>query len=114
VIRFVLSGKPVVLSGLDGAWPASGAGVIRRITLWRGTAGSSGQVIVDVNKAGTTIYSTQGNRPTVTAASGNDAISTTTPDILTFNQDDLFEIDIDEVDAGNPLDLSVTITVEFT
>jgi hypothetical protein len=68
-----------------------------------------------VNKNGTTIYTTQGNRPAVTQAAGNNAISASTNfDVTTFAQNDRFNLDIDTVEVGNPLDLSVTIVVVYT
>jgi hypothetical protein len=100
---------------VDGAWIAPRAGTITRITLYRRTAGSAGSTIVDVNIGGTTVYTTQANRPTVTAAGGNDQIDATTDmDVTSFSQDDRFEMDIDAVETGNPQDLSVIIEVQYT
>lgn len=114
-IRFVSSGALSAGSGIDGAWIAPRAGSIERVTLWRRTAGSSGSTVVDVNKNGTTLYTTQSNRPTVTQAAGDNAIDATTDfDVTTFAQDDRIEVDVDAVEAGSPLDLAVIITVRCT
>lgn len=113
--RFVVNGKPQVVTKIDGAWIAPQAGTITRVTLYRRTAGSSGSTTVDVNKNGTTIFTTQGNRPSVTAASGNDQISArTNMDVTTIAQNDRIEVDIDAVEAGNPQDLSVIFVVQYT
>jgi hypothetical protein len=83
--------------------------------LYRRTAGSSGSTIVDVNKNGTTLYTTQANRPTVTSGGGADAIDATTDyDVTTFAQDDRIEVDVDSVEGGNPQDVTVIIEVQYT
>jgi len=99
---------------VDVAWIAPRACTITRITLYRRTAGSSGSTIIDVNKNGTTVFTTQGNRPTVTQASGNDQIDAATDmDVTSVAQDDRIEMDIDAVEAGNPQDLAVIIEVQY-
>ena len=58
---------------------------------------------------------TQGNRPTVTAAGGADQIDATTDfDVTTFAQDDRIEVDVDQVETGNPQDVTVIIEVQYT
>lgn len=113
--RFVINGKPNVQTNIDGAWIAPRAGTVTRVTLFRRTAGSSGSTIVDVNKNGTTIYTTQSNRPTVTQAGGDNQIDATTDfDVSAFAQNDRFQVDIDTVESGNPQDISVIIEVQYT
>jgi hypothetical protein len=110
-----VNGKPAVDTEVDGAWIAPGAGTFERITLYRRTAGSSGSTIVDVHKNGTTLYTTQANRPTVTQAGGNDQIDATTDfNVTSFAQNDRIEVDVDAVEAGNPQDISVIIEVSYT
>ncbi len=53
-------------------------------------------ILVDVNLNGTTIYTTQGNRPTVTAATNGGALSAT-PDVTSFAQGDYLTVDIDQI-----------------
>ena len=113
--RFQINGKPNVSNDCDGAWIAPRAGTFTRITLYRRTAGTAGSTIVDVNKNGTTLYTTQANRPTVTQAGGNDQIDATTDyDVTTFAQDDRIEMDIDAVETGNLMDVSVIVEVEYS
>jgi hypothetical protein len=110
-----VNGKPAVATNVDGAWIAPRDGTITRVTLFRRTAGGGGSTVVDVNKNGTTIYTTQANRPTVTAAGGNDQIDATTDfDVTSFAQDDQFDLDIDTVETGNPQDVSVIMEVEWS
>ncbi len=113
--RFALNGKPSVSTDVDGAWIAPRAGTITRITLHRRTAGGGGSTIIDVNLNGTTVFTTQANRPTVTAAAGNNAIDAAADmDVTAFSQNDRFQFDIDAVETGNPLDVTVTIEVQYT
>jgi hypothetical protein len=75
------------------------------------TAPTTSSFILDVNKNGTTIFSTQGNRPTV-AASGN-ASSTTAPDVTAFAAGDRLSVDIDQIGSGTAgSDLYVSVTVK--
>jgi hypothetical protein len=72
------------------------------------TAPTGASLIVDVNKNGTTIYTTQANRPTITAAS-NTATSNS-PDVTTFAAGDYITVDVDQIGstvAGS--DLVVTL-----
>lgn len=76
-----------------------------------GTSPTGAAILVDVNKNGTTMYTTQGNRPTV-AISGNTQ-KATQPDVLTVADGDYLTIDIDQVGstiAGSDLSLTVWLT----
>jgi hypothetical protein len=73
-------------------------------------AGDSGSTIIDVNKNGTTIFTNQGNRPSIAF---NDADKTTksgTPDVVSLVEYDVLSLDIDSV-AVNAESLSVIITM---
>ncbi len=61
-----------------------------------GTAPTGASVIVDVNKDGTTIFTTQSNRPTI-AASGNTSGKVTNMDVTTIADGSYFTVDIDQV-----------------
>lgn len=52
-------------------------------------------MIFDVNKNGTTIFTTQGNRPTI-AISGN-ADNASVPDVTAFAAGDYITVDVDQV-----------------
>jgi hypothetical protein len=60
-----------------------------------GTAPTGASLIVDVNKNGTTIFSTQGNRPTIAAAGF--LSGTATPNTTAMTAGDYFTIDVDQV-----------------
>lgn len=74
-----------------------------------GTASSSGTPTVDVNKNGTTIYGTQGNRPTV-AVSGFTSGKNTGFSVTTLADGDYLTADIDVAGTGTA-DLVVQIEV---
>ena len=88
---------------------------ITHVTMYRKTAGSAGSTIVDLNAgasgiAGTTLYSTQANRPTITQADGSyKAITATLPDIVTISGGYYISMDIDAIESGTPRDLSVGV-----
>lgn len=88
-------------------------GTITNVTATVDTAPTDADIIVDVNKAGVTIFTTQGNRPTIADGTNDDLASV--PDITAFNQNDLFTIDIDQVGAtvvGADLVVQIRTTVE--
>lgn len=108
--RFRSQGKVIVGTKIDGTWVAPRAFTITRITLHRETAGSGGTTIVDVNKQGVSLFTTQANRPQITQASGSDQIDAHTDmDITAVAQNNKITIDVDQAETGNPEDISVTI-----
>ena len=75
--------------------------VIQGITVSAGTAPTGASLIVDVNKNGTTIFTTQGNRPTLTAGS-NVSSEVTNMDINTITAGDYLTVDVDQIGAPTP------------
>lgn len=78
-----------------------------------GTASAGSDIIIDVNVNGTTIYSTQGNRPTITAGTNTATGSTRSTNTVTTGQ--YITIDIDQIGsttAGS--DLTVVIRLRRT
>lgn len=86
-----------------------------RATLGRGSSPSSQSVIIDVNKDDgvggfATIFSTQGNRPTIFV--GTQQSARAVPDETALTVGDMLTVDIDQVGIGatpNDYDLVVTI-----
>jgi hypothetical protein len=67
--------------------------------------------VIDVNKNGTTIFTTQASRPKIFA--GQTLVSTSTPNVTELTTGDYLTVDIDQIGSLNPgADLSVQI--EFT
>ena len=60
-------------------------------------AGSS--IILDVNKGGTTIFTTQANRPTI-AAAATTATLAGDPEIVDFAAGDVITVDVDQIGSG--------------
>lgn len=73
-----------------------------------GTAPATQSIIIDVNENGTTMYTTQGNRPTIAASSNT--TDATLPDDTSLADNNYITIDIDQVGSGTVgADLTVTI-----
>lgn len=90
-------------------WPVRGNRRIEAIYFHVAGAPSGGPMWIDVNVGGTTLFTTQANRPTV--ADGVKTSADATPDITALSDGDLVTIDIDS-DSGSPngaSDLLVTI-----
>lgn len=70
------------------------AGTIEEVYLMAKTApGADKTLTVDVNKGGTSIFTTQENRPSLTGT--NTEVTSGTPDVTTFSKNDKFTIDVD-------------------
>lgn len=68
-------------------------------------------ILVDVNVNGTTIYSTQANRPTVAISTNGGGISAT-PDTTAFAVGDYFTVDIDQIGstiAGGRMTVGIVV-----
>lgn len=75
------------------------ASVLGRTLLDVATAPTGQAILVDVNKGGTTIYSTQANRPSV-ADGATQGSSTIAPDITSAAAGDYLTADIDQIGSG--------------
>lgn len=87
------------------------AGVVETVRAALGTPSSSGTFIVDVNKNGTTIYTTQSARPTI-AASANSA-NGNNPAVTAFAAGDYLTVDVDSFGAS-AANLTVCVRVRRT
>lgn len=113
--RFVGDGNIITMTNLDGTWIAPRACTIKRISLFRRSAGSGGSTTVDVNKQGVTVFTTQANRPSIAFGAGNNVVNAHTDmDVTAVAQDDRIDIDVDAAETGSAKDLSVVIEVEYT
>lgn len=76
------------------------------------TAPTGADLIVDINKNGTSIYTTQSSRPTI--AAGENTGEVVLPDVVALAEDDILSIDIDQVgssDAGANLIVDIECEV---
>lgn len=77
------------------------------------TAPTGASVIADLNKNGTTMFSTQGNRPTI--AVSTNAVGETVPDVTAIAAGDYLTVDVDQIGstiAGS--DLTVIVRYVWT
>ena len=91
--------------------PIDGTYTIVGTRLMVGTAPTGSSIIIDVKKNGTTIYSTQANRPTI-AATQTSGGPGATPDVTTLAAGDYLTVDIIQVGstiAGADLTVSVGV-----
>jgi hypothetical protein len=75
------------------------------------TAPTGADITIDVNKNGTTVFTTQTNMPKIFA--GQTLVSTSTPNITTLVAGDYITVDIDSVGSLNP-GQDLTVQIEFT
>jgi len=73
---------------------------IDRVYVYVQTAPVGASIIVDVNKNGTTIFTTQGNRPQI--AAGANAAESGTPDVTALAKNDRLDVDVDQVGSTTP------------
>ena len=86
-------------------------GVITDVRIRLDTAPVGSTFIVDVNLNGTTIFTTQGNRPTI--ADGANVSTFVLPDVVTVAPGDRLSYDIDQIGSGTAgSDLYVVVTVK--
>ncbi len=108
---FSLTGALAVVTG-TGRFYFNRACTIVSVRIAVNTPSAGASIIVDVNKNATTIFTTQGNRPTL--AAGANTVLSGTPDITTMAQGDYLSIDIDQIGsttAGSDLSVMVEYRV---
>lgn len=108
-IHFFSAGGQTAAAKKNG-YIAGRASVITDIRAYLDTAPTGATFIIDVNKNGTTVFTTQGSRPTI-AISGN-ASTTTAPDVTAVAAGDRITYDVDQVGstiAGSDLYVSISL-----
>ncbi len=78
---------------------ADNSGTIQDVRCSVNTTPTTDAVTIDVNLNGTTIFTTQGNRPSIAAATNTDVSGA--PDVTAYVSGDFFDIDVDVADSGN-------------
>lgn len=86
---------------------------ILRVQIYSDTAPVGADLIIDVNKNGTTMFTTQANRPKV--LDGQNAGADAVPDITSISKGDRIDFDIDQVGSttagGNPLRVAIVFGI---
>lgn len=86
------------------------AATIIGVTVAVGEAPTGDDVIIDVHKNGTTIYTTQANRPTI--ADGSNISSHEVPDVTSVSAGEYLTFDIDQIGSTTPGE-DLTVIVEW-
>ena len=107
---FAVDGRLAVATNVPNAFIVTKDVEITECYIYCKTPGTASSTVVDVNKNGTTIYTTQGNRPTL-AYDDADGWASSIPDILTFAAGDVITLDIDAIATGAE-DLVVALSVQ--
>ena len=89
--------------------PWTNGATIKKAILKANTGPTGAALIVDINKNGTTMYTTQANRPTIAYNDGDSKVDATLPDVVTIAAGDIITLDIDQKETGTPKDLIVMI-----
>jgi hypothetical protein len=107
--RWTANGPFIAGTAVDGAFISDTAFSITAVWIYRGTAGNASETIVDIHKNGTTMYTTQANRPTIVWNDADKKVDCTLPDVVTIAAGDIITMDIDQAEATTPTDLIVVI-----
>jgi hypothetical protein len=107
--RWMANGSYLVGTDVDGAFISDSGFTITGVWLYRGTAGSASSTIVDIHKNGTTLYTTQANRPTIAFNDADKKVDCTLPDVVAILAGDIITMDIDTKETGSPKDLMIII-----
>jgi len=97
---FEIDGVLAVTTNAVNEWLITGNTTVSGWYIYCRTTGSASDTIVDVNKNGMTIFTTQANRPTLAYNDANKWAVSGTPDFTTFVAGDVLSIDIDQVATG--------------
>jgi hypothetical protein len=109
LVAFTIDGNAAVIAGDKRWYNDTGASLTFgtcRVTATTSPTGAD--LIIDINKNGTTIFTTQANRPRVTAGG---VTGTGTPDVTTLANGDYLTVDVDQVGSTVP---GANVTVQIT
>lgn len=114
ILAFSYQGALTVTTGvsqlpMDQTWTI--ASVVARVS----TAPTGASILVDVNKNGTTIFTTQANRPAI-AATTNASSVVTNMNVTSLTAGDYLSIDVDQIGstiAGSDLVVAVRLIRGF-
>ena len=111
IIEWIANGPYRADTIVDGAWVVSTDCEVLHLRLWRGVAGTGGSTILDLNRNGSSMYTTQANRPTVTYDDADGVVNCTLPDTVGFAAGDIVTVDTDQRENGRPRDWRLTLEV---
>jgi hypothetical protein len=108
-VTFSISGTLAVESKLHRWYPPF-AITISDVLLSVGTAPTGAAILVDVHKSGTTIFTTQGNRPTVAISGFVDTAAV--PDVTAVATSEYLTVDVDQV-GSTVAGTDAVLTIRF-
>jgi len=118
--------------GQDGFRYVKDAGVVTGCIISARERGDVGTAFLDLNKhiptkpittqrnatPGTTIYTTQANRPQIigdaVTKTDNAIFQTIIPDVIPFTAGDFFSCDVDSIGGGSVEDVTISLFVSYT
>ena len=106
---FTIPGTLIVGAGAEIPMPF--AMTITNVRVRIKTAPTGASAIFDLNKNGTTMFTTQGNRPTVTAGNNQDLSSV--PDVTSLAAGDYLSVDCDQI-GSTVAGANAVLVVEYT
>lgn len=97
-LNFGWDGTAQVIAPASGRWYNRTGVTITLIGVWvsAGVVPTGADLVIDVNKNGTTVFTTQANRPKVTAST-NGGVLSATPDVTSVADGDYLTVDVDQV-----------------
>lgn len=95
-IPYGVAGELAVEVGTD-RWYMTRAGTITNVAAWVQTVPTGAAIRVDVNKNGSTIFTTAGNRPNIAAGTRTDLSSVPDAAEADFVAGDYFTVDVDAI-----------------
>jgi hypothetical protein len=95
----------------DAKFPLKGSATLVQVDATVGQAPVGRSIIVDVNRNGTTVFTTQGNRPQI--ASGTFASSVTAIDVAPAADGDVYTVDIDQIGLTGSEGQTLTVVLWF-
>ena len=110
-ILFTLRGNAYVGTKITQALMGI-SGTISSVKAYSDTAPVGADLQIDINKNGTTIFTTQGNRPII--ADGTNSDTSGTPDVTAFSSGDRISVDIDQKGSTTAGGDDLTIAVIFS
>lgn len=109
-VSFSYSGALTAVNGA-GVFPVPAAGTITSVRAAVGTAPTGASIIVDVDKNGSTVFTTTANRPTI--AAGAQSSPAEVPDVTSVAAGDLLSVNIAQVGTTVPgSDLTVVVYIK--
>lgn len=106
---FAVDGTLAAVTNVPNALIAAKDGEFVNCYIYCKSPGTAGSTIVDINKNGTTIFTTQANRPTLAFDDAN-GWAVAIPDVLVCVAGDVFALDIDQIATG-AADLVVVLSL---